>query len=100
MKTQVQSLGGEDALDKEMATHSAILARTSHGQGSLAGYSPWGRKEVDMIERLGTHSFCLRSSIFRQSKESLEELDKFPQITMLIMSVVHWPFPLSLPGTW
>ena len=25
-KTQVQSLGGEDPLEKEMATHSSILA--------------------------------------------------------------------------
>ena len=25
-----------------------------HGQRSLAGYSPWGRKESDMIEQLST----------------------------------------------
>ena len=25
-----------------------------HGQRSLVGYSPWGRKELDMIERLST----------------------------------------------
>ena len=28
--------------------------RESHGQRSLAGYSPWGHKELDMTERL-TH---------------------------------------------
>ena len=28
-----------------MASHSSILAGESHGQRSLAGYSPWGRKE-------------------------------------------------------
>ena len=27
-----------------------------HGQRSLAGCSPWGLKELDMTERLGTHS--------------------------------------------
>ena len=26
-----------------------------HGQGSLAGYSPWGHKELDMAEQLSTH---------------------------------------------
>ena len=26
-----------------------------HGQRSLAGYSPWGCKELDMTERLSTH---------------------------------------------
>ena len=28
------------------------LPREFHGQKSLAGYSPWGRKELDMAERL------------------------------------------------
>ena len=28
-----------------------FLPGKSHGQGSLAGYSPWGRRELDMIER-------------------------------------------------
>ena len=28
-----------------------------HGQGSLVGYSPWGCKELDMTERLSTHSW-------------------------------------------
>ena len=35
--TQVQSLGREDPLEKEMATHSSTLA--SHGWRSLVGYS-------------------------------------------------------------
>ena len=35
--TQVQSLGQEDPLEKEMATHSSTLA--SHGRRSLVGYS-------------------------------------------------------------
>ena len=38
-ETQVQSLGGEDPLEKEMATHSSVLAWRIHGQKSLAGYS-------------------------------------------------------------
>ena len=42
---QVQSLGGEDSLEKEMATHST--PGKSCGQRSLAGYSPWGHKRVE-----------------------------------------------------
>ena len=38
-ETQVQSLGWEDLLEKEMATHSSILAWRIHGQRSLVGYS-------------------------------------------------------------
>ena len=45
---RVQFLGREDPLEKEMATHSSILAWRIHGQGSLAGYSPWGCKELGM----------------------------------------------------
>ena len=41
-ETQVQSLGREDPLEKEMATHSSILARKFPGQRRLVGYSPWG----------------------------------------------------------
>ena len=41
LETGVQSLGQEDLLEKEMATHSSTLA----WRRSLAGYSPWGRKE-------------------------------------------------------
>ena len=37
-ETWVQSLGWEDYLEKEVATHSSILAGESHGQRSLAGY--------------------------------------------------------------
>ena len=52
--TQVQFLGQEDLLEKEMATHSSweLLSGKSHGWRNLVGYSPWGRKELDMTERL------------------------------------------------
>ena len=49
-ETQVQSLGPEDPLEKEMAIHSSILAGKLHGQRSLAGYSPRGGKESDTTE--------------------------------------------------
>ena len=51
-ETWVRSLGQEDPLEKEMATHSIILAWRIHGQRSLVGYSPPGRKESDTTERL------------------------------------------------
>ena len=45
-ETQVPSLGWEDPLEKEIATHSSILPEKSHGQGSLTGCSPWGCKRI------------------------------------------------------
>ena len=35
------------ALEKEMATHSSVLAGESQGQGSLVGCHLWGRTESD-----------------------------------------------------
>ena len=52
LETWVRSLGREDPLEKEMATHSSTLAGKSYGQKSLVGYSPWGHKESDMTEQL------------------------------------------------
>ena len=47
---QAQSLGWEDPLEKGKATTPVFLPGKFHGQGSLAGYSPWGCKESDMTK--------------------------------------------------
>ena len=48
--SKVRSLGQEDPLEKEMATHSSILTWRIPGQRSLVGYSPLGHKESKMTE--------------------------------------------------
>ena len=50
----VGSLGWEDPLEEEMATHSSIFPEESHGQSSLVGYSPRGHKELHMTEHTNT----------------------------------------------
>ena len=45
-ETQVRSLGWEDPLEKEMATHPVFWPGESHGQRILVGYSPWGSQRV------------------------------------------------------
>ena len=49
-KTQVQSLGQKDPLEKGMATHSSILAWRIPWT-----VSPWGHKEMGVTERLSLH---------------------------------------------
>ena len=39
--------GSGRPLEKEMATHSSILAWEMSWTESLLGYSPWGSKELD-----------------------------------------------------
>ena len=55
-ETRVQSLRGEDPLEKEMATPSSILAWEIRGQRSLADLSLRGGEESDTTERLSTHT--------------------------------------------
>ena len=55
-ETQVPSLGWEYLLEKEMATHSSILAGETPWTEKTGGYSPWGRRELDTTERLITHN--------------------------------------------
>ena len=50
----VQSLGWKDPLEKEWQPTPVFLPGKSHGQRSLAGYSPWGHKELDTTEHMHT----------------------------------------------
>ena len=51
---RVRAQGPEDPLEKEMATHSSILAWKPHEQRSLEGYRPWGCRESNTTEQRGT----------------------------------------------
>ena len=50
--TPVRSLGREDPLEKEMATHSSIHAWKIPWTEETGGYSPWSLKESDTTEQL------------------------------------------------
>ena len=117
-ETQVWSLGWE-ALEEDMAIHSSILAwwipwtkepGESHGQKSLVGYSPWGRKDSDTTEQLNTF-FSLSPVAYGKSRRGLLEgvvaLSLTGHLFLLswsswwikgFYSVVlhHWPHPLFL----
>ena len=51
-ETWFQSLVWEDPLEKEMATHSSVLAWKIPWTEELAGYSPWGLNELNTTEQL------------------------------------------------
>ena len=48
-ETWIPSLGQEDLLEEEMATHSSILAWEIHGQKSLVGYNLWSSKSLSRL---------------------------------------------------
>ena len=61
-ETQVRSLGQKDPLEKEWQPTPVFLPGEVHGQRSLAGYSPWGRRESDTTEPL-THTELIHCTI-------------------------------------
>ena len=57
-ETWVQSLGwaGRSPGERAWQPTPVFFPGESHGQRSLASYSPWGHKELDTTERL-THTY-------------------------------------------
>ena len=51
-ETQVQSLGWEDPLEKEMAIHSSVLAWKIPWMEECGGLQSTGHKESDTTEQL------------------------------------------------
>ena len=88
----VRSLGWKDLLEKEWQPTSVFLLGEFHAQKSLTGYSPWGRKELDMTEWLTLSHFQGFFSKPRRSlpKETLHLVHgdsyltcKYPQVLYL-----------------
>ena len=60
-ETCVRSLGREDPLEKEMATHSSILAWRIPRTEGLGGLQSMGHKESDTTKRLHFTSLQVKS---------------------------------------
>ena len=65
---QVQFLGQEDPLEKEMTTHSSILAREIPWTEEPGGLQSMGSKRADMSERLRFTTTDLQYFASRHSK--------------------------------
>ena len=61
------TLGWEDPLEKEMATHSSNIAWKIPWMEEAVRYSPWGYKELDTIEQIHFHfSWGMRIYIWQK----------------------------------
>ena len=87
-ETRVRFLGQEDPLEKEMATHSSILAwKIPRTEEPSRLYSPWGHKESDMTERL-THALTTNAEEVEDEQfyEDLQDLlELIPQKDILFI---------------
>ena len=57
-ETWLQSLSRKIPWRRKWQPTPVFLPGDSHGQGSLAGYSPWGCKALDKTEHSPTHLGC------------------------------------------
>ena len=91
---RVRSLGREESLEEEMATHSSIFTGKSQGQRSLAGHSLWVHKESDTTERLSTRAAENAGTISHLHRRQLqaEETKGFERGC----SAVSWRWRLSI----
>ena len=55
-ETWIRSLGQEDPWRRKWQPTSVFLSRKFYGQRSLAGYSFWSCKDLDMTERMCTRT--------------------------------------------
>ena len=105
-ETRVHSLGREDPLEKEMATHSSIiLAWEIPWTEEPGSYSPWGHKESDTTERPHFH-FVFRSQVAQTVKrlptmqetqvQSLGREDPLEKATDTHSSYLAWRIPWTV----
>ena len=79
-ETQVQSLGQEDPLEKEMAAHSSFLAWRIPWTEEPGGYSPWVTKSRTRLSNL-THTGinlikCIENVYTKKYKVLVKETKK------------------------
>ena len=95
-ETCVQSLGLEDPLEEEMATHSRILAwRIPWTEEPGRLHSPWGPKVLDMAEWLSMHAGNYEG--FRSSVSGTEYISHCLTTSMIkAHSLINCMFQKSL----
>ena len=56
-----------------------------YGQRNLAGYSPWGRKELDMTEQLSPHTqLVIQARLLHHQTSWFQHLPFEPLVTSMI----------------
>ena len=73
-KTQVLNLGWEDPLEKEMATHSSILACKIPWTEEPGGLQCMGSQELDVTEQLNHQR--VQGEILRLERQTENQLGK------------------------
>ena len=71
-----------------MASHCNILAGESNEQRSLAGYSPWSRKELDMTEQLTNELTISLLVIYPKKTKTLIQEDRCTKMFIVTLFTI------------
>ena len=91
LETRVWSLCQEDPLEKKWQPTPVLSPGKSHGQRSLVGYSPWGRRELDTNEWL-----YLLMHLVKPSKASFFIGIQLSSVAQLCLTLCN-PMDYSMP---
>ena len=100
-ESQAQTLGWEDPLEGAWQPTPVFLPGESHGQGRLAGCSPWGCKELDTTERLTEKAMTPHCSTLAWKIPWMEEpggLQSMGSLESDTTEQLHFHFSLSCIG--
>ena len=81
--TCVQALGWKDPLEREWQPTPVFWPGESHGQKSLAGYSPWGHRELDTTERVTQTPYIIKMRYLLWMDAHLFDPHRTPSFTTL-----------------
>jgi len=98
-ETWVRSLGWEDPLEEGWQPTPVSYLENLQGQRSLAGYSPWGHKELDMTEWVNTHNPLPYSSQHTLSDRQFIEWAFTTSSSILHLCSIY-PAPRTPPTWW
>ena len=76
-----------------------FLPRESHGQRSLAGYSPWGHKESDTTEQEHRSTIVLITNIYTALTQPGFALRLYVHLIYLRHTTAKLVFELKHPGS-
>ena len=76
-ETWIRSLGWKDPLEREWLCTPVFWPGESHGQRSLAGYSPWGRRlRPNFHTHTDMHSEKQRNLVCNWGRNGISELER------------------------
>ena len=90
-ETCVQSLGQEDSLEREMATHSSVLAWRIPWTEEPGGIQSMGLQRVGHDWATNTHTLCSQRAFLH--KNSLRIFDTSRNSEKIERKHTLWPFP-------